>query len=36
MSTRFDPPAPAHIADEVRRALAEDLGSGDVTAALVP
>ena len=36
MSTRLDPPAPAHIADEVRRALAEDLGSGDVTAALVP
>lgn len=36
MSIRFDPPAPAHIADEVRRALAEDLGSGDVTAALVP
>jgi len=36
MSTHLDRPSPAHIADEVRRALAEDLGSGDVTAALVP
>jgi nicotinate-nucleotide pyrophosphorylase (carboxylating) len=32
---RFAPPLSA-IADDVRRALAEDLGSGDVTAALVP
>ena len=29
-------PPPAVIADDVRRALAEDVGSGDLTAALVP
>ena len=30
------PPDPAVVADDVARALAEDLGSGDVTAALLP
>ncbi|HET8819477.1 MAG TPA: carboxylating nicotinate-nucleotide diphosphorylase [Xanthomonadaceae bacterium] len=30
------PPDPAAVADDVARALAEDLGSGDVTAALLP
>ena len=30
------PALPADIADTVRRALAEDLGDGDLTAALVP
>jgi len=29
-------PDPSEIAEQVRRALAEDLGSGDLTAALVP
>ncbi len=29
-------PDPAQVADDVARALAEDLGSGDVTAALLP
>jgi len=32
----FDAPDPALVAAEVARALAEDLGSGDVTAALLP
>ena len=27
---------PADLADQVRRALAEDIGSGDVTARLIP
>lgn len=35
MSDRFDVPLAA-VADDVARALAEDLGSGDVTAALLP
>lgn len=35
MSKSFDPPADA-IRGDVARALAEDLGSGDVTAALLP
>lgn len=30
------PPSSAQIQDDVRRALAEDVGSGDLTAALVP
>ena len=30
------PPDPAVVADDVARALAEDIGSGDVTAALLP
>jgi nicotinate-nucleotide pyrophosphorylase (carboxylating) len=30
------PPDPAAVADDVARALAEDLGSGDVTTALLP
>jgi len=34
--TRFDPPPAASIEADVARALAEDLGSGDVTAALLP
>jgi nicotinate-nucleotide pyrophosphorylase (carboxylating) len=29
-------PLPADLADQVRRALAEDIGSGDVTARLIP
>lgn len=33
---RFDPPDPALILADVRRALAEDLGSGDATADLLP
>lgn len=32
----FAPPDPAVVADDVARALAEDLGGGDVTAALLP
>jgi len=32
----FDAPDPALVAADVARALAEDLGSGDVTAALLP
>lgn len=31
-----DPTLTPHIIDDVRRALAEDLGTGDVTAALIP
>lgn len=31
-----DPTLTPHIIEDVRRALAEDLGSGDVTAALIP
>lgn len=34
--TRPVPPDPQTVADDVRRALAEDLGSGDVTADLLP
>ena len=30
--TRFEPPDRAHIREEVRRALDEDIGDGDVTA----
>jgi len=33
---RVTPPAPEQVATDVARALAEDLGSGDVTAALLP
>ncbi len=33
---RFDPPPPASIEADVARALTEDLGAGDVTAALLP
>lgn len=33
---RFDPPPPASIEADVARALSEDLGAGDVTAALLP
>jgi nicotinate-nucleotide pyrophosphorylase (carboxylating) len=29
-------PAPADLALQVERALAEDIGSGDLTAALIP
>lgn len=36
MSRDFSPPPAAAIDDDVARALAEDLGSGDVTAALLP
>ena len=36
MSGRFDPPPAASVEADVARALAEDLGSGDVTAALLP
>lgn len=36
MATRFDPPDAALILADVRRALAEDLGSGDATADLLP
>lgn len=32
----LQPPAPAEIEAQVRRALAEDVGSGDVTAKLIP
>jgi nicotinate-nucleotide pyrophosphorylase (carboxylating) len=35
-STLFAPPSPARIAEDVAHALDEDLGSGDVTAALLP
>ncbi len=35
-AVRFDPPPPGAIAADVARALAEDLGDGDVTAALLP
>jgi len=31
-----DPPPPDYIEDSVRRALAEDIGNGDLTAALIP
>jgi nicotinate-nucleotide pyrophosphorylase (carboxylating) len=31
-----DPPPPDYIEDSVRRALAEDIGNGDLTATLVP
>jgi len=34
--SRFDPPPAAAIEADVARALAEDLGPGDVTAALLP
>lgn len=30
------PPLPADLADQVQRALAEDVGSGDLTASLIP
>lgn len=36
MSPRFAPPPDAVIAADVARALAEDIGTGDVTAALLP
>ena len=36
ISARFDPPPAAVVAADVARALAEDIGSGDVTAALLP
>ena len=36
MSVGVTPPAPDRVADEVARALAEDLGDGDRTAALIP
>lgn len=36
MSRDFSPPSAAAIESDVARALAEDLGSGDVTAALLP
>lgn len=36
MKRDFSPPADAVVAADVARALAEDLGSGDVTAALLP
>ena len=36
MSTRPTPPPADAIASDVARALAEDIGSGDVTAALLP
>jgi nicotinate-nucleotide pyrophosphorylase (carboxylating) len=36
MTTAAAPPLPADLADEVRRVLAEDVGAGDLTAALVP
>ncbi|MGH8027029.1 MAG: carboxylating nicotinate-nucleotide diphosphorylase, partial [Pseudoxanthomonas sp.] len=32
----FSPPPAEVVAEDVARALAEDLGSGDVTAALLP
>ena len=36
MPTRMSPELIAHISASVRGALAEDVGSGDLTAALVP
>jgi nicotinate-nucleotide pyrophosphorylase (carboxylating) len=36
MSDALQPPDPADVATDVARALAEDLGSGDVTADLLP
>lgn len=36
MPRDFSPPPAATVAEDVARALAEDLGSGDVTAALLP
>ncbi len=36
MSMELTPPSAADIADDVARALVEDLGDGDVTAALLP
>ena len=36
MSSDFPPPAPERIDADVARALAEDIGAGDVTAALLP
>jgi len=36
MSAALPPPDAKAVADDVRRALAEDLGGGDATAALVP
>ena len=36
MNARLAPPPQTDIADDVARALVEDLGSGDVTAALLP
>jgi nicotinate-nucleotide pyrophosphorylase (carboxylating) len=35
-TSRFAPPAAAQIAADVERALAEDMGQGDATAALLP
>ncbi|MFT3806016.1 carboxylating nicotinate-nucleotide diphosphorylase [Arenimonas sp.] len=35
MTSAFAPPPAASIAEDVRRALAEDIGAGDVTAALL-
>ena len=35
-TTQLTPPPPASIAAAVLAALAEDIGSGDLTAALVP
>ncbi len=35
-TTQLTPPLPAGIATAVRAALAEDIGSGDLTAALIP
>ncbi len=34
--SRIVPPDPARVADDVRRALAEDIGVGDATSALLP
>ena len=36
MTSDFPPPAPERIDADVARALAEDIGAGDVTAALLP
>jgi nicotinate-nucleotide pyrophosphorylase (carboxylating) len=36
MATEHSPPLPADLKDQVRRALAEDVGAGDLTARLVP
>lgn len=36
MTARFAPPAPQEVDADVARALAEDLGDGDVTASLLP
>ena len=36
IAARFDPPPAAVVAADVARALAEDIGTGDVTAALLP